>query len=252
MPLSPATSGSTQTDRAYTALRSAIVRCEFEPGERLRVEDLSQRLQVSSSPLREALSRLVAHGLVNSLENRGFRVAELTVPGVADLTRVRRLVETETLRDAMTHGDDQWEVRVMAALYALFLAEQKLSGVPALDDSWAAKHRDFHLSIYSGSPSPMLRSLVAQLFDKAERYRRYSARFHKEPRQKRTEHQQLVDAVLARDHAKACALLVEHISLTERRVTAALTAMDKAAVHPATAPAAVGKRRPTGQRSAVA
>ena len=71
----------TQTDRAYQALRAAIVRCEYEPGARLRVDELAQKLSVSSSPLREALSRLAGQDLVQALENRGFRVAPLSLEG---------------------------------------------------------------------------------------------------------------------------------------------------------------------------
>src|SRR6188508_279616 len=96
----------TQTDRAYQSLRAAIVRCDYEPGARLRVDELTQKLAISSSPLREALSRLAGQGLVQVLENRGFRVAPLSIDGVVDLTRVRILIESETLTDAMEHGND--------------------------------------------------------------------------------------------------------------------------------------------------
>src|SRR5687768_17088376 len=82
-------------ERAYRELRQAIVRGEFPPGARLRVEALARRFAVSSSPLREALNRLSEQGLVRTLENRGFRVAPLTAQGVSDLARVRTLVECE-------------------------------------------------------------------------------------------------------------------------------------------------------------
>lgn len=230
--LSPASAApaATQTDRAYAALHAAIVRCEFAPGERLRVEELGQRYGLSSSPLREALSRLAGVGLVNAYENRGFRVAPLTVEGMADLTRVRLLVEGETLRDAIAQGDDAWEARLVAAAHALALSEQRLRDVaPALDETWSARHREFHLAIYAGSSSPILRGLVAQLFDAAERYRRFSARHRTLPRAKHAEHRQLLDAVLARDVERATALLTRHVTATERSVTAALLSMDEGA-----------------------
>lgn len=221
---------ATQTDRAYAALRTAIVRCDFVPGERLRVEELGQRFALSSSPLREALSRLAAQGLVDAFENRGFRVAPLGVEGIVDLTRVRLLIETEALRDAIARGDDRWEASLVAAAHALHLAEQRLGpGALLLDDDWSARHRAFHMAIYDGCCSPLLREMVGQLFDRAERYRRYSARHRVAPRQKGNEHKRLLDAVLARDATRACALLAQHISSTERNVTAALLAMGKEA-----------------------
>lgn len=224
-------SAATQTDKAYSALHAAIVRCEFAPGARLRVEELGQRFGVSSSPLREALSRLVAIGLVDAFEHRGFRVAPLTVQGMADLTRVRLLIEGEALRDALAHGDDRWEAGLVAAAHALGRVEQRLADVaPALDDTWSARHRDFHMAVYAGARSPLLQALVGQLFDAAERYRRFSARHRRLPRAKHSEHQRLLDAIIARDAERASALLVRHITSTERSVTAALLAMDAGAL----------------------
>jgi DNA-binding GntR family transcriptional regulator len=234
-PIPPApgpVAASTRTDAVFDALRAAIVRCEFAPGERLRVEELGERFDVSSSPLREALSRLVSLGLVDAFEHRGFRVAPITVAGMADLTRVRLLVEGEALRDAIANGDDTWEAALVASAYALSRAEQRLVDLaPTLDDAWTARHRAFHLSIYAGSSSPLLRALVEQLFDRAERYRRVSARHRTLPRRKNTEHQRLLEAVLARDADRAAELLVRHVTSTERSVTAALLAMDAAGLH---------------------
>ena len=217
---------TTQTDKAFQALRAAIVRCEFAPGMRLRVEDLSRQFEVSSSPLREALSRLTGQGLVLAHENRGFRVAPLTLDGLADLTRVRLIVEREALREALAHGDDAWEAAAVAAAHALALAEQRLGTQPvALDDAWSAHHREFHLALYAGARSPTLQQLVTDLFDGAERYRRFSAAHRKEPRLKHREHQALLTAALARDTDLATGLLAAHMSATERNVAAALTTM---------------------------
>jgi DNA-binding GntR family transcriptional regulator len=212
-------------ERAYRALRQAIVRGEFEPGARLRVEELSRRLAVSSSPLREALNRLSEQGLVRALENRGFRVAPLTAAGVSDLARVRTLVECEALRDAIAHGTDAWEAQAVAAGHALALAERRLGDrARTLDDDWSARHRAFHLSLYAACTSPLLLDLADVLFDNAERYRRWAARWRQAPRRKHDEHQHLLKAALARDAGRAVELLRQHITHTERMVSAALAA----------------------------
>lgn len=216
-------------ERAYRALRQAIVRGEFEPGARLRVEELGRRFSVSSSPLREALNRLSEQGLVRALENRGFRVAPLTAAGVSDLARVRTLVECEALRDAIAHGSDAWEAQVVAAGHALALAERRLGDQPrSLDDDWSARHRAFHLSLYAACTSPMLLDLADVLFDNAERYRRWAARWRQAPRHKHNEHQQLLKAALSRDVDRAVELLRLHISRTEQLVSAALVGADVA------------------------
>lgn len=223
MSVEPNDSAASLAERAYRELRRAIVRGEFEAGARLRVEDLTQRFSVSSSPIREALNRLSGQGLVRTLENRGFRVAPLTAEGVSDLARVRQLVECEALRDSMTHGDDAWEAQAVAAAHALALVERRLGHeARPLDDDWSARHRAFHMSLYAACTSPLLLELADVLFDNAERYRRWAARHRTQPRRKHDEHQQLLAAVVARDAAKAVALLQTHISRTEQLVAAAL------------------------------
>jgi len=210
-------------EHVYRGLRKAIVRCEFEPGERLRVEDLTRRFEASSSPVREALNRLAEQGMVRPLENRGFRVALLTSEGVQDLVRVRLLVECEALRDSIAHGDDAWEAGVVAAAHSLALSERRLGDAPrSLDDDWSARHRAFHLSLYAGCTSDILRDLVDVLFDRAEHYRRWAARHRQAPRRKHDEHQALMAVALSRDGAKAVGMLNAHIARTGQLVSAVL------------------------------
>ncbi|WP_240786946.1 GntR family transcriptional regulator [Ramlibacter rhizophilus] len=211
------------SEHVYRELRKAIVRCDFEPGTRLRVEELTRRLGVSSSPVREALNRLAEQGIVSTLENRGFRVARLTSDGVADLVRVRLLVECEALSDSIAHGDDSWEAGVVAAAHSLALVERRLGDGPrALDDDWSARHRAFHLSLYAACTSEILRDLVDVLFDRAEHYRRWTAKYRQAPRRKHDEHQKLMAAALARDTEKAVELLRRHIARTGDLVGAVL------------------------------
>lgn len=210
-------------ERAYRELRQALVRGEFAPGDRLRLDELARKFGVSSSPIREALNRLSEQGLVRILENRGFRVAPLTAEGVSDLARVRQLVECEALRDSIRHGDDAWEMQVVAAGHALALSERRLGNeARSLDDDWSRRHRNFHQSLYAACTSPLLLELADILFDNAERYRRWAAHHRQAPRRKHDEHQQLLSAVVARDTDKAVALLRTHISRTEQLVVAAL------------------------------
>jgi DNA-binding GntR family transcriptional regulator len=210
-------------EHVYRALRKAIVGCVFEPGERLRVDELTKRLGVSNSPIREALNRLAEQGIVRTVENRGFRVALLTPEGVNDLVRARLLVECEALRDSVANGDDAWEASVVAAAHALALVERRLGDAPrALDDDWSMRHRAFHLSLYSACTSEILRDMVDVLFDRAEHYRRWTSKHRQAPRRKHDEHQQLMAAALARDADKAVTLLRRHISRTGELVSAVL------------------------------
>ncbi len=218
-------------ERTYRELRAAIVRCEYGPGERLRVDDISRKLEVSSSPVREALSRLSEQGFVRAVDNRGFRVAPLTIEDVKDLTRVRGLIESEALLDAIAHGDDAWEAGIVACGHSLALVEQRLVGQHvALDESWSERHRAFHMAFYAACRSPLLLELVSELFDRAERYRRFSASMRSIESRKHNEHDDLMKVVLSRNATEAAARFMDHIRGTESRVVAALQALDRQVV----------------------
>jgi DNA-binding GntR family transcriptional regulator len=214
------------SDRAYRTLRAAIVRCDFAPGERLKLDVLIAQYGFSSSPLREALNRLVQEGLVRALENRGFRVAPLSKEMLHDLTRMRLLIETEALKAAMENGGDEWETAVVAAFHRLsLLAERRDAGKPIDMAEWTERHRDFHMALFSGCGSPLLMQTAETYFTQAERYRRFASTQASEPRCKMPAHQGLMNAALARKKAEALELLRKHIQGTTDTVDAALRKM---------------------------
>lgn len=209
-------------DQAFQQLRRDVLTGTFAADTKLKVEELQATYGFSSSPLREALSRLSQEGLVRADERRGFRVASLSLQDLADITRMRMMLDVQALREAVEHGDDAWEAAIVAAYYRLEKVESRLPEGPViLDDEWSALHRDFHAALLAACPSPRQLAWSASLFDQAERYRRYSARYRKASRRKSNEHKKLMDATLRRDAATACAMLTDHIGGTLRNVEAA-------------------------------
>jgi DNA-binding GntR family transcriptional regulator len=213
--------GPPLVDQAFQRLRRDVLTGAFAAGSKLKVEELQVAYGVSSSPLREALSRLAQEGLVRADERRGFRVAPLSVEDLADITRMRLMLDVQALREAMQHGDDGWEAAIVAAYYRLEKVESRLpEGPVTLSEAWEALHRDFHAALLAGCPSPRQLAWSASLFDQAERYRRFSAR-QRAVRRKSSEHRQLMEAALRRDIDAAGALLAQHILGTQRNVEAA-------------------------------
>jgi DNA-binding GntR family transcriptional regulator len=212
-------------DQAFQRLRKDVLTGTFAAGVKLKVEELQAAYGFSSSPLREALSRLSQEGLVRADERRGFRVAALTPDDLEDITRMRLMLDVPALREAIEHGDDAWEAAIVAAFYRLEKIESRLPEGPViLDDEWSGLHRDFHSTLIAACPSQRQLAWSESLFDQAERYRRFSARFRKSNRRKSNEHKKLMDATLRRDADTACALLTDHIRGTLRNVTAAFEA----------------------------
>jgi len=223
MPATSSPATVTLSEKAFLQLRRAVLDGSFEPGAKLKIDELQSGYGLSSSPLREALNRLSQEGLVRADERRGFRVASISRSDLADITHMRLMVDVQALRQAMQLGDDQWEAGIVAAAHRLDKAESQLGDGPVvLDEAWSRVHRDFHFALVAACPSPRQLALFASLFDQAERYRRFSARQRVIRRNKAKEHRRLMDAVLKGDVETACALLAEHIRSTQANVEAVL------------------------------
>lgn len=199
-------------------LRSDIVACNLRPDEPLKFDALRQTYGASFSTLREALTSLTADGLVVSEEQRGFRVAPVSLDDLFDLTHVRLLVEIEALRLSIEKGKDDWEISVISALHRLSRIEERAEGNPVSDPDWKAAHRDFHLALIAACQSPTLIALHKALFDRAERYRSLSAALRPMPRDKQGEHRALMQAAIGRDADLAVSLIKTHIQSTTDNV----------------------------------
>lgn len=211
------------TEQALISLRRDVTFGVFEPGQKLKLEELQTRYGFSSSPLREALSKLSQEGLVRADERKGFRVAEMSRADLQDITRMRLMLDVQALQSAMQAGDAEWEATVVAAHYKLDKLERALpEGPVVLDEVWVSTHRAFHLSMLGACESPRLLQWCANLFDQAERYRQFSARHRKTNRRKAAEHRRLMETVIKRDISTACQLLGDHISSTQHNVLTAL------------------------------
>lgn len=210
-------------DQAFQQLRHDVLVGTYGPGVKLKLDELQTAYGFSSSPLREALSRLAQEGLVRADERRGFRVATISEEDLVDITRMRVMLDVQALRESIAYGDDAWEASIVGAFHRLEKVEGRLGDGPVvLDDEWTGLHTAFHAALISACPSDRLRAWSASLFDQAERYRRYAARYRKTAKRKSSEHKKLMDATLRRDVDSACALLEEHILSTQRNVMATL------------------------------
>lgn len=215
---SPEPKALTLVETAYSALRREILEGALKPGAKLRTEDLRARYDVSGSTVREALTRLLGEALVTAEGQRGFRVAPASIEDFHDLSAVRKLIETEALRQAIAAGGEAWEADIVAAFYRLSKIEERLRVDPmSASAEYEERNRDFHRALSAACPSPWLHRLNALLFQQSERYRRMVVSRQAIPRDVHAEHQGIFDATLARNTELACKLLGEHI---ERSVVA--------------------------------
>jgi DNA-binding GntR family transcriptional regulator len=200
-------------------LRQEIVGGKLTPGEPLRFDVLRSSFGVSFTTLREALTALVAEGLVLAEEQRGFRVAPVSARDLAEVTDARVLIEVEVLRRSIEKGDDEWEMRVVSTLHRLRRIEERAPENPLRDDpEWDVAHRQFHEALVSAAGSATLLAIRATLFERATRYRHLSAHLRPQPRDKVGEHRAIMQAAIARDADLATKLIERHIRSTTENV----------------------------------
>lgn len=205
----------TLSERAYFNLRQDIVQGHLAPGERLRVEHLKDRYDVGAGTLREALALLVSDALVTVEGQRGYRVSEISLGDLKDLTDTRVMLETEALRQSIRHGSAQWEADLTLAFETLSQAELQRSGLePA---HWEPANKRFHEALIAAHCSPWSKHLLGILYRHGERYRHVAIRMGATQTVQRNvheEHTSIYVAAVARQEARAALALESHIRLT--------------------------------------
>ncbi len=212
-------SAKTQSERMFERLRDDILACRLMPGSKLRINDIAGSSEVSLGVVREALSRLGAEGLVIAELQKGYRVAPLSTEDLLDLTEARVEIERLALRRSIARGELEWETDLVAAWHRLSKISERLPDDPSVLDHWPAAHAGFHAALVDACGSNTLLQVRSQLYQKSERYRRYSGVVDSE-RDILAEHRQIFEATIARDSQTAAAAIAEHLYLTAKIIVA--------------------------------
>jgi len=204
-----ATESTTRALQARDKIRQDILAGRWAPGEKVIREELAKAYGISSTLVREALISLVGEHLLEASPNHGFRVPEINLDHLAGLTETRCRIDALGVEIAFERGDLDWESDVVVAHHRL----ARTAYDPEAPQPWVEAHRAFHASIIEACDVEVLKSFSRILFNCTELYRRSSAKKDVMqtwmPRIER-EHEELLDAVVARDTARAVDLLVAH------------------------------------------
>jgi DNA-binding GntR family transcriptional regulator len=206
---------STQASSVYDRLQSDILKGKLKPGQKLRLKELIEQYDTGNSPLREALNRLSANGMVVREENRGFRVPPASSDELMEITRTRCWLEEIALRESISNGDGDWEERIVLAFHWLArAARSKDEAASTTSPEWEEHHREFHLALISACNSSILIDFCTELHQRSFRYRNLAEVVEYRDRHELEEHEELQQAVLNRDADKAVDLLKKHYTVT--------------------------------------
>lgn len=206
----------TSQEAVLGEIRRAIMSRELQPGERVRQEQLAERLHVSRVPVREALKVLEAEGQVTYQAHRGYTVVALSLEELEEIYLARSLLETEMTRRAVPIIDTD-------------LIRQLESSVARMDEfagagdvlRYAEANWDFHFSLFERAGLPRLYRIIEVLWRVSEAYR--GAIF--DPTwlgRARKDHRRILEACKAGDVDETIAAQDEHRSNALARITAFL------------------------------
>jgi len=204
------------SERIYLALRQEIMRCEFAPGTTLDAASIASQYAVSKTPVRDAMQKLAADGLVTILPRSGYRVAPITFQAVHDILDMRAAIGPHAARQAARYATPA-EIVLLRQIVREYAQPMDIGTMQQVA-------RRFHIAIARCSRNKRVVALSETLFDELERLLRFAIDFTVKTGEHSDEHTALVDAIEAGDGERAAAIEAAHIKhsrefLIERLMT---------------------------------
>jgi DNA-binding GntR family transcriptional regulator len=184
----------------YDTLRSDIKEGRYAGGARLRERDIAETLGVSRTPVREALLRLVHHGLLASAPG-GLVVRELSHRQVLELYATREVLEGAIAGFAARHASPS-EISNLRRLAAAFSASEEAAQAGNVRAIWTA-NRDFHNALYEAAHNEYLLRIVQDVNDPLALVRATTYEVEGRFAAAAAEHEAIVEAIEARNAALA-------------------------------------------------
>jgi len=200
--------GTATSARVADHLRTAILRGDILPGDRIRQEDVAERFGTSRLPVREALRMLEAEGLTEHEQNKGARVPRLSQHEVDVMYQMRERLEPLALTESIPNLD-------AAVLERLDKVQRRIEANQDVE-AFLELDREFHLLSYTGCRVEHVMSIVTRLWNSTQHYRRAFVNLSGAGRWWviNAEHRLLLDAIERRDKADAERPLAGHIRRT--------------------------------------
>jgi DNA-binding GntR family transcriptional regulator len=195
----------TAAQHAVESLRHTFIAGELKPGERVRQEEIAERLGVSLAPVREALAVLEQEGQLTYRPRRGYFVTELDLDDLREIYDLRLLVEGRAARGALPQLDADAHERIALAARDCEEAVERGDVTAELE-----ANRRFHFAVLEAPDQVHTMRVVRLLWDSTETYR---ALYYNDPADRIDSlqaHARIIDAVKAGDGDRLVAELDAH------------------------------------------
>lgn len=223
---SPVQRSKSLHEQTYEALRAFILSGELAPGERLVETQLAEKLNVSRTPIREALRQLQRENLLMADTHGGLCVPTLSTEDAMHLYDCRIALEQLAVREACANAIEEeiqeierWVLRA-EALESDMLTSSNSAQMLGVDYC-------FHRAIASSSHNRWLMSMLDQLFDQMTLLRTQTTRHNPQVLDIRGEHRPIFEAIARRDADAAAQAVHTHLSASKQRVTQEVKALHR-------------------------
>jgi DNA-binding GntR family transcriptional regulator len=205
-------------DFIYHWLREQILIGELVPGAEIRQELLARQFGTSRVPIREALSRLQAEGLIILRPRRGFAVTSLNQAEIIEIFELRMAVEEHAMRIA-TKERTQTDVNEVEALVEAMETPAEAPSLRYLQQ-WMSTNRLFHTRLIECAHRKRLSEVALNLRDAIEPYMRIEANFNRQVGYANVEHRKIFEAFKRKDTEAAAQISRKHCESTLKRLLA--------------------------------
>jgi DNA-binding GntR family transcriptional regulator len=200
---------STAGERAYEVIRAGILSGQFQPGRRLKEEELTELCDVSRTPVREALRRLAVEGLVSVTPNAGAQVNIITPAELEEIYILRAMLESHAAERAAQNLTPEAIARLTAL--ATEMERTELEPPEVVNRDFTPANTEFHKIIMDAAMSPRLSAMASLVVELPLILRTLSRYSDTDRRRSMAHHRELIDAFLAKDGAWAGSVMKTHI-----------------------------------------
>ncbi|SDM38564.1 GntR family transcriptional regulator [Halarsenatibacter silvermanii] len=208
--------GQNLSDKAYRIIKNSIITCELEPGSYLSENMLAEALEMSRTPIREAIKLLQEENLLTAEKSQGIYVSDISLSDVKQLYATREALECKALDLARDSLDKKRFDELKNQLEEYLI---KLKRGEELDyEVMAASDRKFHMAIIEESENDYIKNFMNNIYAQISRYQYLSARAHSDIEDSIYQHLQLIELIQNESFAETIKKLKIHIDKAAQNI----------------------------------
>ena len=196
----------TMAERAYRAIKHRILENQFPAGTIMLEQELAALLDMSRTPVREAMVRLAREGMIDIRPRHGMRVLPVSADDMREIYEILTALEAEAAAQIAQDGTSPERLAELRAAVAQMDHSLQSDDL----DAWARADDRFHRLILASCRNNRLKAIIEQFWDQSHRVRMLTLRLRPKPTGSNLDHRALVDAIERRDPEEAQRIHHEH------------------------------------------